>query len=1402
MCLRKPLTRTDSRHAAGFGLKHVQIIALTILCGLVGGPMAQPARGGEQARDGLVLEYRFEGSAADSSGNKLDGTIHGQPRFVPGKIGQCVALDGRQDYIDCGTTLADLGQTFTVECWVNPANRQNLHADVFGNHSHDGLGLVVEQDGEKTNHFAGSYGAGAGRWIGTRPVPLAADRWQHLALVKTPAELRLYLNGIPVAVAKSDAPMLPSPLTLRVGDSIEEVRRCFRGQIDEFRVWKTARTHFDLHLTREEQLDLFAQTARVGVRSVSPAGPAPAVKALWRAALDESLVPWVPDAVQEIVLEMEAEHWRTGDPVGLPPARLTRQSGFATEFRPPLKPGYYHVRATPSIVVGDRQIAGKPEVSSCAVYGPPPVPRPADPEKAMGLTGKEECTKVLLLDGEGWLIATDPKNDGRQQKWFEAPVKEARPTKVPWVIQDVFPDYHGVAWYWRDFTAPPHFQPGGPYLLRFHAVDYLAEVWLNGIPVGGHEGGETPFVLDATEAVEPGQTNRLAVRVLNPTYDPIDTVALKQTPSGAKQYPVATNSVYNSGGIVDSVEFLVAPTVRIQDLYAIPDWKTGEIRVRASICNAAATPAQGSVQVTVAPAAGGTSLGTQLLAEVFAPGETQIEGRLRVANHRLWRLSDPYLYCITARVQAEGTHAIDEHSVRCGFRDFRFENGYFRLNGKRVFLHGAMLLAHYPIGYTCPPDPDMMRRDVLHMKAVGINLCRFSFGGTLARQLDVFDELGVMVSMEHYASWQLQQSAQMKRRFQRSLGEIVLRDRNHPSVVAWGILNETAASDPAFRLGVQSLELVRWLDESRMCILNSGRWDGDYTIGSSSNPGSFTWESDLRDVHGYPPVPHRAELLRSMRTGGTPQALWSGAVEHEPADAPKYPLFVSEYGQCGAVDLARVLRRYEQSGHTHADDARYYRRQMDKFLADWRAWQLDHIWARPEDFFVASHRNFAKLRRIGENALRANPHVVSFSSTYPIAETGFCGSGLSNVFRELKPGLVDAAYELAAPLRWCLFVEPVNVYRGESVRLEAVLVNEDVLRPGKYPARLQVVGPETTRLWEQVITVEVPPRGGGQEPPFAQPVFAEDLVVDGPSGKYRFLATFLEGGAAHGGTTEFYVADPAQMPPITSDVVLWGDDAKLRHWLSRNGVRTRQFVPAEQTAREVILASGKPPAPGGAAVFAELARHIARGSTVVFLDPAILSDGQNATRWVPLQGKGLLAPINWVGGYYRADTWAKNHPIFEGLPSGGLMDPVFYREILPQHAFLRCYTVHRGFTQEEVTADLDEPTEAVCGANRLSANYASGLHVAVYRLGAGRFILNNLLIRENLGSVPAAERLLRNLLNYAARDADKPLAELPADFAAQLKAIGYEPSPFKLALLARVIERLEPLRSVIMCYET
>lgn len=979
-----------------------------------------------------------------------------------------------------------------------------------------------------------------------------------------------------------------------------------------------------------------------------------------------------------------------------------------------------------------------------------------------------KLSTVVSLDGSDWRLATDPKNVGRDQKWFERPTADAKPTKVPWVIQDIFSDYHGVAWYWREFDAPVNPHPGGRYLLRFHAVDYRADVWVNGQPVGSHEGGETPFVLDVTESVKPGQKNLLGVRVLNPTYQSIDGYLLKQTPSGAKQYPVQTNAVYNSGGIVDSVELLVAPVVRVEDIQVIPDWKTGDLQIRANLRNAGQA-VDGSVLFTVAPAVGGETVATSSYQQSFRPGDGLVEVMLHVPNHRLWELNDPQMYRVTVRVQANESRSADECSVRCGFRDFRFENGYFRLNGRRIFPHSGLYLVHYPIGHTCPPDPDMMRRDVLNMKALGLNMCRITFGGATAKQLDIFDELGILVYIEHYASWQLDDSPQMVSRFDRSLGEIVRRDRNHPSVVVWGFLNETYGG-PLFRRAVDALSLIRTLDQSRMCSLNSGRWDGDSRIGSLSNPGSKTWEVNLREVHRYPPVPHTASVLRDLAGAGQ-----------------KLPEFLSEYGQCGAVDLPLTLRHFEQRGRQEADDARYFRRQLEHFRKDWKLWGLDQCWVREEDFFAESQRNFAKLRLAGENAVRANPNLVAYSSTYSIADQAFNGCGVANAFRELKPGLADAVRDTSSPLRWSLFVEPVNAYRGGTIKLSAVLSNLDVLRPGKYPARVQVIGPRMTRLLDKQITVEVPGGDGKTEPPFAFPVYAEDIKADGASGKYRYLVTFEQGGAASGGEAEFYVADPVEMPPVSSEVVLWGEDAGLAQWLAEHNIPTRSFSAkdsrnenardsAAALKREVILAAGRAPAPGGAKVFGELAEHIARGSTVVFLEPGVFVGDKDPVRWLPLARKGRLESINWVAGYYRSDPWAKSHPIFDGLPSGGIMDPGFYREIIPQQAFVHCYTIHKGFMgflTEEAVAELDSPAEAVCGANRLSANYASGLHVAVYELGAGRFLLNNLKIRENLGRDPVAERLLRNMLRYAARDIDKPPAELPASFDAQLKLMGY-----------------------------
>ena len=153
-----------------------------------------------------------------------------------------------------------------------------------------------------------------------------------------------------------------------------------------------------------------------------------------------------------------------------------------------------------------------------------------------------------------------------------------------------------------------------------------------------------------------------------------------------------------------------------------------------------------------------------------------------------------------------------------------------------------------------------------------------------------------------------------------------------------------------------------------------------------------------------------------------------------PWPATGTPLFLSEYGIGSAVDLWRVTRHFERLGKTEVEDARFYRDKLDRYLADWKRWKLDELYPRPEDFFAESLRKMAGQRTLGLNAIRSNPNIVGYSLT-GMNDHVSCGEGLTTTFRELKPGTVDAIFEGFAPLRLCLFAEPVNVYRGTRVRL-------------------------------------------------------------------------------------------------------------------------------------------------------------------------------------------------------------------------------------------------------------------------------------------------------------------------------------------------------------------------------
>ena len=174
------------------------------------------------------------------------------------------------------------------------------------------------------------------------------------------------------------------------------------------------------------------------------------------------------------------------------------------------------------------------------------------------------------LSGQ-WKLAVDPENKGRDEGWFNGIRSESKEAVVPGVIQQVFPGYHGVAWYWHSFSLDFNRGLNDRVLIRFGAVDYLADVWINGKHAGSFEGGETPFEFDITNLLKTGGDNLLAVRVLNPTENSIDGYVLKETPHRNKSAIPRAGSPFNSGGIMYPVELRLVPTTYITDVYVRPD---------------------------------------------------------------------------------------------------------------------------------------------------------------------------------------------------------------------------------------------------------------------------------------------------------------------------------------------------------------------------------------------------------------------------------------------------------------------------------------------------------------------------------------------------------------------------------------------------------------------------------------------------------------------------------------------------------------------------------------------------------------------------------------------------------------------------------------------------------------
>ncbi len=956
------------------------------------------------------------------------------------------------------------------------------------------------------------------------------------------------------------------------------------------------------------------------------------------------------------------------------------------------------------------------------------------------------------LDG-AWELTTDPDNVGKNERWFaDGPPKTAVPATVPGALEEAFPGYDGIVWYWKTFHLDELPKRNQRVLLQFGAADYFAEVWLNGQRLGQHEGGETPFTFDATAVLEPEAENRLVVRVINPNHEDIDGFQLTHVPHGIKvvDFKPGTGRYHNYGGLWQSVELEYVPEVRVLDVFAEPKLTHGEVVAHVTLLNETKQMQQGTVAIDIHPAEGNEGIAPHRQVVEIPPGQSCLDVPIEVDSPRPWSPNEPFLYRMSVSL-SNADRLSDSLAARFGFREFTFRDGYFRLNGKRLVLKSAHTVGHYPLGLCRPPDREMLRRELRMMKEMGFNCIRSLGRLMFPEQLDYCDELGLLVYEETEASWLWHDSPKMAERFDAHVREGILRDRNHPSVVIWGLLNEMGDT-PIFRHAVGMLPLVREHDPTRMVVLNSGRWDNQQaTIGNLCLPYSDQWIGGIADVHAYPTAPFDPGVLGAYRT----QPPW-------PADVPipggyKLPasrddqVFASEFGTGSAIDPIRACRLFEQyEARPDLEDYRYYRDMAQRFEADWRRFGLESAFPTPSDLLRASESRQADSRRIALNALRANPKLCGISLT---GQTDSCmaGEGVTTIWREVKQDMPETLRAAFAPLTWSIFTSSTSLYSGQTLDVEALLINEDELSPGSYPARLEIVGPSGV-AWSMEKDVTV-----GPGPVIVHPAFQQSVKIEGPPGPYTVVAR-LEGELRAEAKSPFYLSDPAALPEVHVPVTVADYGRSLSEWLQARGIQVSRHDPAATPAhREVILIATAGIYPVSVDAYQELMERVDRGSVAVFLMPKAFAAGDKGPlALLPLPHKGHL-----TGGrpcWWSIDHFIKAHSAFDGMPSNRLMGNSYYRLVWPNLSLIGA-----------------SEGETVAGAFGIGCigegGYWSGVDLAIHPFGHGKIIFNTLLIEEHLGSDPAADRLLLNLINLAAGSVNEPLAERSADWPERWRAL-------------------------------
>ncbi|MCX7983998.1 MAG: DUF4982 domain-containing protein [Bacteroidetes bacterium] len=365
-----------------------------------------------------------------------------------------------------------------------------------------------------------------------------------------------------------------------------------------------------------------------------------------------------------------------------------------------------------------------------------------------------------------------------------------------------FPQW-SIGWYRKTFVVPTT-EFGKRFILKFDGVFRNATVWFNGFYLGEEQSGYYGFSFDVTEYIEYGSVNVVSVRV-------DATMEEGWFYEGAGIYRHVWLQVLNPLHVVDDAVFVRSSIAN----------GNASVVVDVPVLNRQSVSQQCTVEYVIFEQ-DGRHASKKRIQQIRIPAfsEYLIKDSVFVQRPRLWSIETPYLYTFSVLLRVDGK-TIDSILIPFGIRTIHFDpqNGFF-LNGKHVLLKGTNNHQdHAGVGVALPDA--LLEFRIRRLKEMGCNAYRSAHNPATPELLDICDRLGMLVIDEN----RLMGATEKYREY---LKRMVLRGRNHPSIILWSIGNEEWAiegNDYGVRIASAMQHYVQLLDPTRpVTYANSGGW--------------------------------------------------------------------------------------------------------------------------------------------------------------------------------------------------------------------------------------------------------------------------------------------------------------------------------------------------------------------------------------------------------------------------------------------------------------------------------------------------------------------------------------------------------------------------------------------------